>query len=101
MTTEKTQNAGVATDSAPAAGSVFSLECCPHCGGETGFSYRLYMKCHQFRSWGDAIGRKGKEAGSWTTCVDIDSRHGAYRCDDCGKVIKSNVLMRRGAQKLN
>lgn len=66
-----------------AACSIFDLECCPICGGKSGFSYRITMRGRQFQPW------KGSDGDAFFE--DTDTKHGAYRCDDCGKIIKSNV----------
>lgn len=60
--------------------SVFDMECCPLCGGKAGFTYRVTIRGTQFMPW------KGSEIGAYFE--DSDSKNGAYRCDDCGKIIK-------------
>jgi len=63
--------------------SIFERVCCPHCGGKTGFTYKATIRGTQFMPW------KGGHGDAYFE--DSDSNHGAYRCDDCGKVIKSNA----------
>lgn len=65
-----------------AACSIFDRECCPLCGGKSGFTYRATIRGTQFMPW------KNGEGNAFF--ADSDSKHGAYRCDDCGKVIRSN-----------
>lgn len=60
------------------------MERCPLCGGQSGFSYRLTIKGEQFQPW------KNGEGASHFESIPHATRHGVYRCDDCGKVIKSN-----------
>ena len=53
------------------------------CGGKEGFSYRATIRGTQFMPW------KGSKDDAYF--VDSDIKHGAYRCDDCGKVIRSLI----------
>lgn len=69
--------------------SVFSMRECPHCSGKSGFRYRLYLVASQYMQWADdreecATGMEYQEDTSRT-------RHGAYRCDDCDKIIKQTI----------
>jgi hypothetical protein len=68
---------------APTPCSIFDMECCPLCGGMAGFTYRATIRGTQFMPW--------KGSGIDAYFDDSDSKHGAYRCDDCGKIIKSNA----------
>lgn len=61
--------------------TIFELEACPLCGGKSGFTYRVTTRGIQTRSW-----RGGDSYGYFE---DISSTHGAYRCDDCGKIVKT------------
>jgi DNA-directed RNA polymerase subunit RPC12/RpoP len=64
-------------------GSIFDFESCPKCGGKTGFTYRFTMRGEQFRPW---------KGGDLEASFEDDwTKHGAYRCADCGKIIKLNV----------
>lgn len=63
--------------------SIFERECCPHCGGKTGFFYHATIRGQQFMPW-----KNGKADAYFE---DSGSKHGAYRCDDCGKTVKSNA----------
>lgn len=65
-------------------GSIFDLECCPRCGGKSGFTYKLTIRGVQFQPW-----KNSGEQASFES-FQMPSSHGAYRCDDCGKIIKSN-----------
>lgn len=62
--------------------SIFELEACPKCGGKTGFSYRLTIRGTQFMPW------RGSDGGAHFN--DDDSKHGAYRCEDCNKIVRAS-----------
>lgn len=73
-----------------AACSIFDMECCPKCGGTTGFNYILTIRGSQFQPW------KHSELEPSFEDLGHNSKHGAYRCDDCGKIIKSNDKLTHG-----
>lgn len=74
------------SDSSPAAGSVFDLECCPYCKGTTGFRYRMYLVGTQYQGW---LGQ-GDQNLDFVGDLNL-TKHGAYRCEDCGRIIRPNV----------
>lgn len=65
------------------ASSIHDMKCCPICGGNSGFTYRATIRRIQFMPW------KGGKGEAYFE--DTGGNHGAYRCDDCRKVIKSNA----------
>lgn len=66
----------------PPPRSVFDLECCPECSGKSGFTYIMTMRGTQFQPW------KGGKLDAYFEASR--TYHGAYRCDECGKIIKPN-----------
>lgn len=62
--------------------TIFDLDCCPHCRGKGGFTYRAVTRGVQFRSWD----------GESNFFEDTSTSHGAYRCDDCGKIIRQKDI---------
>lgn len=60
--------------------SVFQRECCPHCKGTGGFIYKLTIQGLQFQPWQNTEGSPDFES--------LSGKHGAYRCTDCGKIIR-------------
>lgn len=73
------------TPSAPAAGSG---ERCPHCGGDTGFSYKVTIRGVQWMKWD----------GTGVSFDDSDTRRGAKRCLDCNRIVRKNPN-RSGGEK--
>jgi len=71
--TEKPESA--ARGSSPATGSA-----CPHCGGKTGYYYKMTIYGEQWMEWnGDPVNFQ-----------DTSSKHGIKRCQDCKKRITPN-----------
>lgn len=62
--------------------TIFDLECCPHCESKSGFTYLLTTTGIQFYPW------KNSDAEPAYTDSKSYGKHGAYRCDECGKIIK-------------
>jgi len=60
--------------------SIFEMTCCPLCGGKSGFQYIMTMTGLQVQPWKD-----GNYDGFFE---DTKTKHGAYRCQDCNKIIK-------------
>lgn len=70
----------------PRASSIFDYEQCPLCGGASGFSYILTIRGIQSQPW-----KNGDAYESFFESCQSSAKHGAYRCQDCGKIIKSNA----------
>lgn len=64
--------------------TIFDLKCCPICGGKSGFIYKAIIKGTQFMPW------KGGECDAYFE--DYGGSHGAYRCEDCGKIINTKKI---------
>lgn len=82
---EETETTRCGQDSPDETGSIFDRECCPLCGGTSGFHYILTIKGLQFQPW-----KGGDRYEASFESYDNSAKHGAYRCQDCGKIIKSN-----------
>ncbi len=61
--------------------TIHELDCCPRCGGKSGFSYKLTIRGTQTQMW------KGSDREGYFE-HDHTTGHGAYRCDDCSQIIK-------------
>lgn len=69
------------SDKPPLDGATGSAgPCCPRCGGTTGYRYTAYVKGEQWNDWG----------GNGVNFEELDTRHGAYRCQDCNRKVQPN-----------
>lgn len=50
---------------------------CPKCGGTTGYRYLCYIVGEQWNEWN----------GKGVSFEDLKCRHGAYRCQDCNRIV--------------
>lgn len=79
MTIQK-QNEQMAENPVPESSGL--LSCCPHCGGESGYSVSVILWGQQWYKWN----------GSGENFLDRGSKHTSlFRCLDCNKPIKADI----------
>ena len=59
---------------------------CPHCGGKSGYQYRVTIEGIQWNEWnGEAVNFENSTRNS------SGGHHGIKRCIDCGKKVSLEI----------